>query len=177
MANPLRSRKCGRRKPRASRQGHGGQGEVGSSQGRIRLHDIHAKWQRRGGFCLDDRQISEANRRGTQQGGSMSETKGWCTPENRCLKLSCPICAAIASSKTLSGTTGISGATSESAIHAACFPATPENKTKQVKALPAQPLPAGAEDQPSPEVRQIAEKATKEICLVPYWVEDASDQI
>src|ERR1044072_2723894 len=75
MANPLRSRKCGRRKPRASRQGHGGQGEVGSSQRIIRLHDIHAKWQRRGGFCLDDRQISEANRRGTQRGGSMKKTR------------------------------------------------------------------------------------------------------
>jgi hypothetical protein len=42
---------------------------------------------------------------------------------------------------TLSGTEGISGATSESAINAACFPATPENKTKQVQVLPAQPKP------------------------------------
>jgi hypothetical protein len=37
------------------------------------------------------------------------------------------------------GTKGISEATSESAIHAACFPATTENKTKQVQVLPPQP--------------------------------------
>lgn len=42
--------------------------------------------------------------------------------------------------KTLRGTEGISEATSESAIHAACFPATSENKTKQVQVLPPQKL-------------------------------------
>lgn len=40
----------------------------------------------------------------------------------------------------LSGTEGISEATSESAINAACFPATTENKTKLVKVQPAQNL-------------------------------------
>jgi hypothetical protein len=44
--------------------------------------------------------------------------------------------------ENLGGTKGISGATSESAINAACSPATPENKTMQVQALPAQQLAA-----------------------------------
>jgi hypothetical protein len=40
--------------------------------------------------------------------------------------------------RNLGGTEGISEATSESAINAACFPATTENKTKQVQVLPSQ---------------------------------------
>jgi len=52
--------------------------------------------------------------------------------------------AAILSGETnLSGTEGISEATSESAIHAACFPATSENKAKRVQVPPAHNILSG----------------------------------